>query len=252
MKRIFLIFIAGLLISTSLFAQKRKTSTINWLSIAIKGGYGGSLLMNQNIFSDKKVTPNFMNGSYFFGGRIGWTLGDYIGVSFETDFSTFGQEFDVFDGSVNFNKITKISSMDLIPMLRFTATTGFYAELGPKFSTLKSITETPTLDAALFPGGLTNVYNEKYTSAILGIGFYYLFVERITLSLGFRANYGWKSMVSNSSYYSVTDDGRYFPDTPYTNSTVNLIQLQGVLELNYFFGFFGDASCGKGRLMLFK
>jgi hypothetical protein len=251
MKKTVFILLIGLFLTTSIFAQKRG-STINWLSIAVKGGYGGSLLMNKDVFADKNVTVNYMNGSYFVGGRFGWTFGDYVGLSFEVDYSSFGQEYDVTGTNENFNKKTSIKSLDLIPMFRFTGSTGFYAEIGPKFSTLKSIDETPTLDISLYPGGLTNIYEEKYLSAILGLGFMPLILDRITLSIGVRANYGWKSLIASNTYYTVTDDRRYSPSTPYTDATINLIQLQGVVEFNYFFGFFGDATCGRGRLMLFQ
>lgn len=256
MKIRFFILIVCLFMAISGFAQRRGGSNVNWLSIAGKGGYGMSMLMNQESFSDMKVSPNFLNGSYFFGGRLGWSIdfnsGSSIGVSFEVNYSTFGQEYDVNTGTENFNKKTTISSLDMFPVFRFQGATGFYLELGPKFSTLKSIEETPLPSSIIYPSGLESIYNEKYTSGIFGIGFMPLMLDRITLSLGVRANYGWKSMTNSSTYYSVMDDGRYVPLEPYSDATINLIQLQPVVEFNYFFGFFGDATCGRGRLMLFQ
>lgn len=254
MKKNIILLLLGVVLTTSLFAQKRKSSTINWLSIAIKGGYGTTILMNQNIFNDINVAPNFMNGSYFVGGRFGWTFGDYVGLSFETDYSSFGQEYSITATSGAISKNIDFTSLDMLGLFRFTAETGFYLELGPKFSTIKSVKENPIPNPAFYPAGAMSIFNEKYMSAVLGLGFMPYMGDRITVSVGFRANYGWKNMVSDSYplYFTVSDDGRYPQPATYTNSMTNLIQLHGVVELNYFFGFFGDATCGRGRLMLFQ
>ncbi len=256
MKTRFLTLTICLLLTVSSFAQRRGSSNINWLSIAPKAGVGMSLLMNQNTFEDPKVSPNFFNLSYFMGGRLGWSVdlnsGATVGLSFEVDYSSFGQEYSVNLDNSNLTKNTQITSLDLFPMFRFTAATGFYLEVGPKFSTLKSIEEIEMPSSIMYPTGLESIYNEKYTSAVFGFGFMPVMLDRITLSIGLRANYGWKSMTNNDNYYSVMDDGKYFPITPYSDATINLIQVQGVVEFNYFFGFFGDATCGRGRLMLFQ
>ena len=81
MNKYFITLLTCILISSSVFAQGRKSSPVNWLTISLKGGYGVSSLMNQNVFGDKNVTPNYLSGSYVFGGRLGVIFSNVVGVS---------------------------------------------------------------------------------------------------------------------------------------------------------------------------
>jgi len=248
MKKIVIFIFAFILINNSLFAQ-RKRGYVNWLSMSFKGGYGVSALLNTDTYNDPNITPNFMSGSYFVGGRFGVTYGETIGNSFEVNYTNFSQEFDMKSGSEMLNNKTQMTSLDFIGLLRVTTATGFYLEVGPKFSNIKKISESPTIEQSL----LDNAYKKKYTAAVLGFGMMPLRTDRVTLSIGARFNYGFSDIINdNTQYFAVSDDGRYIPSNIYTNSQINVIQAHAVLELTYFFGYFGTANCGKHGIVLFK
>jgi len=246
-KKLILIFVS-ILLTTSVFSQ-RKGQYVNWLSMSVKGGYGVSALLNMDTYNDPNVAPKYTSGSYFFGGRFGITYGENVGTSFEVNYTNFSQEFTIKSGTEFINNKTQFTSLDLIGLLRFTSTTGFYAEIGPKFSNIKSVTETPSIEKSI----LDNAYKTRYNSAILGLGFMPLITDRVTLSVGLRVNYGITDIINdNTQYFAVTDDKRYTPDNIYTDSKTNVLQVHGVVELNYFFGYFGTANCGKHGIILFK
>ncbi len=250
MKKKMLLALVLIIATSTIYAQRG--SKVNWLTFSAKGGYGISAMLNMDTYNDPNISPNYMSGTYFMGARLGVVFGDVIGTALEINSTSFSQEFNMKTSTDILSNKTQINTFDIIGLLRFTTETGFYFEIGPKFSKINKITETPELNMEQ-QINLDNAYKTNYNSAVLGIGISYPLGERVNLSLGVRANYGFSDIINdNQQYFAVTDDGRYVPTTFYTNPKTNVLQFHGVLELTYFFGYFGKANCGKYGIILFK
>lgn len=245
MKKVISLIFALLLISAYTFAQRgRGGSTIKWLNIAPKAGIGNSILINQDITDDENIKPDYLSPSYCFGGRTGITFGDHIGVYFELLYSYFGQKYDV--KTPSYDVETKINTLDYVGLLRYTSAYGIYVETGLKFSNMKSAKETNTADEQ--ERDMMNNYISKYKNVIFGVGLAPLRRERFEINFGVRASYGLDDITDDYIF-----NGSAYNRPPYSSdSPTNPLTVRAILEFNYIFGFFGDASCGNGRLMLFQ
>ncbi len=267
MKRIFLIFV--LILSVALcFGQRKKRnseSTIKWLSLAAKGGGGISMLLNNDVSNDKNINFEPLNLAYTLGGRFGVTYGDYVGLFFEMMYTSYGQQYSFNKenkAATEYKKDLKLTSMDYLVLLRYTGDYGFYAELGPQFTNVSSLTETNSINRSEFRSteNIKNNYNSSYTSMVLGFGLSLFRGERIAVTLGLRGTYSFSDFVlennAGTDKYYVLDDGVYDPRrdnlTFSPKEPTNPFTTFVILDVNYYFGFWGDAACGKKRLMLFK
>ena len=249
-KLVFILVI--LLISTSLYAQRRKKrgSIINWISIAVKGGYGNSILLNQDVLLDANGTMDFLSPAYNIGGRFGLTFGDNFGVYLEALSASFNQKYDINTGTTAYVKTQEFKSFDLILELRYTSDYGFYFETGPVFNNLKSASESNSIDGSFSPrDNYIENFKTKYNSLMLGLGFAAFRGDRLSVNVGLRGTYALGDFVENSNFY-LLNDGVYNGSS--TNVATNPFSLKVMLEVNYFFAFWGDASCGRGRLMFFQ
>jgi hypothetical protein len=242
-----------LLLTSSLYAQRRGTE-IKWLSLALKGGYGGTVFLNSDVMGDENVSINYFSPSYSFGGRFGLTYGNYIGLNVEPLMSGFHQQYSINDGVEPYEKKQKFNAFDLLVSLRYINAYGFYLEAGPQFSTLKKASVENNKEGNFTDENSLNDYKtnfaEKYTSLAFGLGFAAINGDRLQLFVGLRGNYHFGNFVENSAYY-VLRDGVYNPVGDFTAKT-SPVTFKLMLELNYFFAFWGDASCGRGRLMFFQ
>ncbi len=241
----------SLVMFVSLFANAQK-GKVTWMSLAVKGGYGSSMMMHMESLTDDNVTYKYFSPSYFVGGRFGLTFGNVVGVSTNVLYSNFMQGYSIDSSNVKYDKQTNFSALDFDVILRLTSETGFYFELGPKFTKINSITNTIPISSssALINQNVIENYKPNWTSILLGMGFMPYRSDRVEVSLGFRASYGFSSIITDNNQYYAVKDVFYSPN--YTDPTTNPIQLYGVVELNYLFGYFGTANCGKFKVILFK
>ena len=253
MKKIVFILVV-LLLSTSLYAQRRKKrgSTIKWISLAVKGGYGNSILFNSDVTADDNVNLNYLSPAYDIGGRLGVTFGDNFGVFFEALSSNFSQEYDIKDGTTSYIKTQEFKSLDMILELRYTSDYGFYVEAGSVFNNLTSATETNSEQLAFVPNRDENLddFAGNYNSLMFGLGFAAFRGDRLSVNVGLRGNYALGDFVKDSGSFYVLDDGVY--NTTGTGAATNPFSAKIMLEVNYFFAFWGDATCGRGRMMFFQ
>jgi len=234
-------------------AQRRK-QTIKWFSIAVKAGYGNSVLLNINNIEDKHLSFNYLTPSFSYGGRFTFSYGDHLGFGADVLLSSFGQQYTIDNNGDIYDKNLKIKSLDILPFFRYTGDKAGYFEIGPKFSTVKSMTVTNSISNPNPPflptDNISDKYAPKFTSIVLGFGLAVYKNERLDINLGARFAYSFTDFTPGHSY-NVVDDGYYLPEKDILTPT-NPLSVQGILEVNYFFGFWGNATCGKGRLMLFK
>jgi hypothetical protein len=251
MKKAVFLMIISAVISQNIDAQRR-TQTIKWFSIAAKVGYGNSVLLNVNNIEDKNISFNYLTPSLSYGGRLTFSYGDKIGFGADVLYTSFGQQYTINNNDDIYDKEIKIKSLDVLPFFRFTGEKGAYLELGGKFSTVKSITVENSIDNSMFrpTDNISDYYAPKFTSLVLGFGLAVYKNERLDVNLGARFAYSFTDFTPGYDY-NVADDGYYLPSKDILTPT-NPLSIQGILEVNYYFAFWGDATCGKGRLMLFK
>ena len=256
MKKIFLILISFVLVANVSTAQRR-SQTIKWFSLAAKAGIGNSIFLNTDLIKDSNVGLNYFNISQSYGGRFTFSYGENLGFGSDVLFSTYGQEYTInnIDTIRNINvvydkKIT-IKTIDIVPFFRYSGSMGGYVEIGGKFSTITSVSESNSISENFINSDvIASYYEPKFTSVIFGFGTALYKTERIDINIGARIAYSFTDINPNRNF-NVVNDGFYVPDYTITNTT-NPFSVQAILEVNYFFAFWGDASCGRGRFMLFQ
>jgi len=234
-------------------AQRRsKSSSIKWLSLELKGGYGTTILLNSDVSAEENASMDYFSGAYNLGGRFGITFGDYVGIYVEGMSEHFKQNYDLIPGEplMPYTKTQEFTSMDWIFELRYTNDYGFYVEAGPVFSTLKSAEVSNDEEYSFLPtDNYIQNFSEKNNGIMFGLGFALVRGERISVNLGLRGTYMFGDFVENDTYY-VLNDGVYYGTN--TGAASNPFSIKMMLGINYFFGFWGNASCGRGRLMFFQ
>jgi hypothetical protein len=152
--------------------------------------------------------------------------------------NSFSQNYNVTTTIVNQQNIT-FSTFDYGFMLNLQSPTGFFFDLGPKFSELKKATLNTNLDR-------TSNFLPAFTSVAMGVGFKALMTDKFEIKLGLRGTYAISSIVSQTGYIIPTD-GLYTPT--YTDEKTNPLQVMFCAEFTYVFGRFGKARCGKYQFM---
>jgi len=246
----FIFILVVLILSINIYAQrsKRRTSTVKWISLTVKGGYGNSILFNSDVSADENVSIDYLSPAYNMGGSLGITFGDNVGVFFEGLSSTFKQNYEINTGTNVYTKTQEFKSMDIAIALRYTSDYGFYVEAGPIFNALKKATETNTTTVSPRDNYIDNFTN-NYTSLMFTMGFAAFRGDRISVNLGLRGTYAFSDLVENSDFY-VLNDGVYHGAS--TAAATNPFSAKVMLEVKYFFAFWGDATCGRGRIMFFQ
>lgn len=236
-----------LVISTLSYSQSsrwRASRSVKWLNISAIAGYGTSLYMNDNLRNDNNINTNTMTPSLNVGGKFGITFGDHISTSFEMTYSEFGQNFSI-NVYPNYSIDKKIISTDYALMLRYTGYSGLYIELGPKFAKLKSATASDSRDTIV--ENQIDYYSKDYVFLSGGVGLAPIRLERFEVFLGLRFNYGMGDFIPGGVF---TQEEYLINYRDRVDTRAFTLQLK--LEINYIFGFWGNARCGRGRLMLFQ
>ena len=250
MKKFIFTTVILMFLTLSMFAQRKQTN-VTWMSLAAKGGYGSTMLLHVESLQDANIGYQYFSPTFFVGGRFGLTFGNYLGVSAEVLYHSFGQGYNITASSASYEKQTDFTALEYVFFFRFTSDLGFYAELGPKITKLSSISQStttslpdPGIDLFLEPK-----YIDKWTNLIFGMGMRPIRTDRFEASIGIRASYGFSSIIEDDTYF-VLKDGVYSPS--YVDTKTNPITVHGVIELNYIFGYFGTANCGKFKVKLFQ
>ena len=259
MKRILII---ATLIIMSLQTMAQRGGEPNWISIAGKVGVGNSILLSEQIKDDGNITQNYLSPSVSVGGRLGVVFVDKIGVSVEYLASTYNNKYEIKVPSVNknFDSNLKFKSGDLLILARYTGEYGFYAEIGPKLTSVKevqySIEDNPNgvtykdlgfaLDTPLGNADLTNCFNGKFNSIVFGFGYAVVNANRVQVSLGARVAYCSKNIVKQVDGLQHTGFQKYLA------MEMKPLSAQIMVDINYHFARFGSATCGKQKIIFFK
>ena len=234
---------------TASFSQRR-SQVIKWFSIGAKASVGNYILLNPDIIGENNADLDFMTLAYSFGGRFTFSYGQNHGFGVELMSAKFGQKYHLKPDNNSYDKELSLSSLDFFVFYRYNSFGLGYFEIGPRFTKVKSIVETNTITTPIEYNNLQEKYSSSYPGAVIGFGISPLKTDKVNINTGIRLFYGFKDMVEDENYY-ILNDGVYRPEND-TGASTNGISVQFVLEVNYFFAFWGNASCGRGRLMLFQ
>lgn len=271
MKRIVAILMAMVLCVQIAQAQRelsaRQRGTIKWLSIALKGGYGSSTLINPNIAEDPKISGEGFTPSYSFGGRLGLTIGDKVSFLPEAYISQFGQRFNIsFAGpyDLTYNKDLQIKTLKTALLLRYTGYVGTFVEIGGSYSMLQTVVDTNIVrnqSSQRQPSFYSNEYIQEnfqtqFPGLVFGVGLTPIRTKRFDMAISVRGNYTFLDLMVNNSnplydgYYNYDENFEVNYNSVY--APTNAFTLQIMVEFSYVFGFWGNASCGKRNFVLFQ
>ncbi len=260
MKKLLLLTAVFLFIFNSSFSQRRG-GTIKFIWVGAKGGYGNTILINKNILNDDNINPDYVSPSYFYGGRLGVNIGYSFGVYGEYMKNTAVERYSInYNADESYDKELTYDATEIGLYFRYSSDLGGFFEIGPKFTTLNSVSVNNSLsDETFLDKTLENDYNDKYTSISLGFGQDMLHAfdfPRTYLYLGLRMNYSIGELLDGSGnpvqdgFYNTSTN--YSPDNYQPYAQTHVFTAQVTLEFNYIIGYWGNASCGRGRLMLFN
>lgn len=241
MKRILII---ATLIIMSMQTMAQRGGEPNWISIAGKVGFGSSIMFSEQISDDENATPNYLSPAFSIGGRLGVVFVDKIGVSVEYLASNFQNKYEIKTALEPKNNTNlRFKSGDLLVLARYTGEYGFYAEIGPKITSAKTI-QYEVESGSTFD--LKNCFNGSFTSIVFGFGYAVVNADRVQVSLGARAAYCSKNIVKQPSGLDNTVFAKY------DAMEMKPFSAQIMLDINYHFARFGSATCGKQKIIFFK
>ena len=220
----------------------------NWLDIGIKGGYGLTMLYNQNIFDDNAYNHQ-LSGGYGFGGKLGVNFGESHEVTFDVMSSSFKQGFkysiiDSTDGSPEYNSEVTYKALDLILMYR-NNNEGRYFEIGPVLSLIRSGNQSDEF-LRYTNADASDSWTKNGYGVAMGFGAYLFGTDNFGITFGARFNY----MISDA--ISQIGQQNNFP----VNKTYNTYKASHpfsamiIMEMNYDLGYLAQANCSKRRKII--
>lgn len=254
-----LLAILFLTISINLQSQRRQDGT--WMNIAIKGSYGTTYLLNKNISDDGNIEMDLLSPSYSYGLRAGFTISEFTSISVEAANSTYIQKYEMHNAGVfqdlHYTKSLQFEARDYAIFFRLTNYDGVYFEIGPKLSWLKTLIVSNTIDST-FTDITKEGFKDRTTSLVLGAGMAVLKTrdDRLRLNVGLRMHITLDDVLTDVNKPPVKD-GLYEWNYSFFDSYNNVVGtrpllLQAVVELDYYFGYYGNTKRGRTRFVLFR
>ena len=232
-------FIANFLI----FCFSQQGISQIWLDIAARGGYGFSGFYNKNVWDDTEHNNGFNTG-YSFGGKLGINIGEHNGIMLETNIMNGVQEFTYKANNAKTPNLTEWQTLDLNALYRFN-NTGSYLELGPSMSLVRSVKQS----FAGLPLDNSNLYTERYFSAMAGFGGFITGNEFFTLIMGLRLGYCLTDLLGPDTK-NLTNPPPAHYQTYDSYSPIQPFFAQFTVEISFGIGAVARANCGR-RTYLF-
>ncbi len=232
------------LISLTSFSQ-------TWFEAALRGQFGPTFLVNNNISKDHHVSQELSYGNGF-GGRLGVCFNDIHEVQVEFMLSQSTQKYHIkLDSSatVIYDKKIVFKTYD-IPLLYRHWSNGGYFEVGPQISLVRSAIETNTLAP-----GVTTVspkFSENYYSGVIGFGANFVGSGPFSLVLGARLSYGLSDLIgsaggrSQTQSYPLTDS--FYNATYGSYKPTNAVSAMLVIEASFDVGYFVSSHCKNNHV----
>jgi len=239
---IFLLFVVNIS-----FAQ-------SWLDIGIKGGYGFGILNNANIWNDTKYNHR-LNGTGFFGGKIGLNFNENHEITVDFIYGNFKQAFRY---DIDLSKLDSTSTitpteehsseitftkMDVIFMYRHNKD-GRYVEIGPRLSLINNSNRTDDYYTEEFN---PNYFNNNIFGITVGFGGYMMGTENFGITAGARLGLGLSDLISNEGKIANMPTLKSYE----TYKETFPVTLELVFEANLDFAYLAKAQCGRRKLLTF-
>lgn len=227
----------------------------NWLDIGLKGGYGTSILMNGNIWSDGLYNHK-ITGVGNFGAKVGFNFDATHEITADVMFNKFHQEFkydielaSATDSTVLIteahNSSLSYKSVDLIFMYRHN-NDGRYSEIGPVISLLQTASRSDDLQGSTV-GNIKQYLNPSIMGISGGFGTYIMGTENFGITAGARLTYMFSDLVSSDGkILNMPTEKEY---SSYKGSFPLFVQI--IFEANLDFAYLSKAQCGRRKLMTF-
>ena len=204
-----------------------------WFDAGIKASYGPTFLYNKNTVNSAEFDQK-INTGFGVGGKFSFNFGYIHGITFDLMYSNGQQKYQNLSNT-DLDQDVKWKSYDLYVLYRMYRTIN-YLELGPKFS--------KTIDFTNNDVDAKNYYAESFPSAVLGFGWYVFGRKTFTGTLGFRFEYGFNDLISDTG----KEYGYPLPTATFDSyETTNRVSAQLVFELNWGIGYFAKTACGGRR-----
>jgi hypothetical protein len=236
MKKLLLVFVIGMFSMNMMNAQEL------WFDAGIKGSWGPTFLLNENLVNDANYSQQISNG-YSFGGKFGFNFGYIHGITLDAMYSQNKQFYNIKEGFSDVEDLTvDWKSIDLYVLYRLYRTINYF-EVGPKFS-LMNIVRNNNIETTQF-------YVENYPSAVIGFGWYVFGKEAFTATAGIRVEYALTDVISADGKAAgyPANPVRVTAFDPY--ETTNPLSAQLVFEINWGIGYFAKTACA-GRKHFFS
>ena len=226
----------------------------SWLDIGLKGGYGYGILNNANIWDDPGYNHR-INGSVFFGGKIGFNFNEKHEITVDFIYGDFKQGFrydvdlpkldsnSTITPTEEHNSEITFTTMDIILMYRHNKD-GKYVEIGPRMSLISNGNRTDDYNTDLFN---QNYFNSSIFGMTVGFGAYMVGSENFGITAGARLGFGFSDLISNNGQFvnmpTLKEYDTYKGTFPVT--------LQLIFEANMDFAYMAKAQCGRRKLLTF-
>lgn len=235
-----------LLIMSIQFAQAQL-----WIDVGVKGGYGMSLLANNNIFNDASYNHQFTAGNGF-GGRVGLNFGENHGFTMDVMSRKMKQNFEytLLNDNTFYTNTISWKNLDLYLLYRYSSQKVFI-EFGPMLSLVRSVEQVDDNPFFLF-SDVEDYYSDKYYSAVLGFGGFLVGNEVFSLNFGVRIHYALQDFISEEGQSPPLGGLNSFPapirSEIYSDyKETRPVYIEVGLELSFGLGEFARTSCSNRR-----
>ena len=223
--------------------------TQSWFDLGLKGGYGTSILMNNNIWGDVDYNHQ-ISGSYSFGGKIGLNFNENHEVTFDLMYNEFSQNFlynqydSITESSPLYKSAISYKSLSYILMYRHNKE-GRYSEIGTSIESIMNVQREDEIDN--FQGIDNNDFIKSEANIIAGFGAYLMGSENFGITTGVRISYGLKDLISISGQNKNLPTFKQYE----SYSASHPLSIVFIIEANFDFAYVAKAQCSRRKLILF-
>lgn len=226
----------------SLFLLSSSLQAQIFFDLGFKGGFGGNLLLNSNVFDDDDLVHKF-SPAYTVGGKLGLNFTIESALAIELMYGGYSQDYNYKTpediGSNNSGlKTLDYNSMDILLLYRKTGM-GQYVEIGGEYGIVNKATYTDA-DGGVNSVDLLNQFDKNRLKAVVGFGSNIMGGDMTLVSLGLRVKYDFNDLF-NTEQGADTVYGKVYE--PYKNTSPLTALL--ILEINQGIGYFAKRSCPK-------
>lgn len=226
----------------SLFLLGSSLQAQIFFDLGLKGGYGGNLMLNSNVFDDDDLTHKF-SSAYTVGAKLGLNFTMESALAIEFMYSGYSQDFnyktidDIGSDNTGLRGLD-YNSMDMLLLYRKTAM-GQYVEIGGEYGIVgKATFNDENISNAV---DIINQIEKNRLKAVVGFGSNIMGGEMTLISIGLRVKYDFTDFFQEAGSGADTVYGKVYDPYKSTNPLTALL----ILEINQGIGYFAQRSCPK-------